>query len=126
MRFDVGYRRGYRLQSEPARLVHSTIYDRLRIRPGGSHPKTSVDVHRRPSQRAHIALLLRPPQVGVPSELDSVCREAQLDMIVFPTTERARTLTATILQIRAFSTDWAELCSLPSGGSGPITCSPCG
>jgi len=61
---------------------------------------------------------LRPPQVGVPSELDSVCREAQLDMIVFPTTERARTLTATILQIRAFSTDWAELCSLPSGGSG--------
>ena len=92
----------------------------------GSHPKTSVDVHRRPSQRAHIALLLRPPQVGVPSELDSVCREAQLDMIVFPTTERARTLTATILQIRAFSTDWAELCSLPSGGSGPITCSPCG
>ena len=34
-----------------------------------------------------------------------------------------RTLTATILQVRAFCTYRAQLCSLPSGGSGPITCS---
>ena len=43
-RFRVGYRRGYRLQSPARCLIHSTIYERLRIRPG----EPSRDVRGRP------------------------------------------------------------------------------
>ena len=38
----IGYNR------QPARLIHSTIYERLRIRPG----EPSIDVRRRPARRS--------------------------------------------------------------------------